>query len=71
MLDDLHQHGGIEPGQPVIAVGERGLEDRQPLALVIGHLVELEVAAGQLQRPGGHVDRGDVLDDGRRRAGPG
>jgi hypothetical protein len=27
VLDDLHQHGGVEAGQPVVAVGERGLED--------------------------------------------
>ena len=71
VLDDLHQHGGVEPGQPVVTVGERGLEDRQPLALVIGHLVELEVAGGQLQRPGGHVDRDDVLDVGVREQVPG
>ena len=63
MLDDLHQHGGIQPGQPVVAEVS-GTGKRQPLALAVGHLVEPEVAGGQLQRPGGHVDRGDVLDLG-------
>ena len=26
VLDHLHQHGGVEPGQPVVAVGQRRLE---------------------------------------------
>ena len=39
--------------------------------LLVRHLVELQVAGGQLQRPGGHVDRRDVLDARVREQVPG
>ena len=60
MLDDFHQHGGVEAGQPVVAVGQRGLEDGQALALAVRQLVQPQVPGGQLQGPGRHVDGHDA-----------
>ena len=64
VLDDLHQDGGVQILQPVVGVGQRGLEQRQPGLLPLGEPVEPEPARGVLQRSGRHVGRGDVLDGG-------
>ena len=60
VLDDLHQHGRVQSGQPVVAVSQRGLEDGQAFALPVGHSVQVQVPGGELQGPGGHVDGDDL-----------
>ncbi len=62
MLDYLHQHGGVQPSQALIAVGQCGLEDLQPGALRLRHGVEVQVTRGEPQRPGRDVGGDDPLD---------
>ena len=62
MLDDLDEHGGVQAGEPVVAVGECRLQDLQPGALPLRHRVEMQPARSDLQRSGRYVGRHDALD---------
>lgn len=66
MLDHLHEHDGVEPGQSGVPVGQGGLDQPQPRALPVGQPVELETAGGGGKRPDGYVGADDL---GERRLG--
>ncbi len=53
VLDHLHQHGRVVPGQRRIRVGQRGLPEGDP-GLVLEPLV------GDVERARGHVDADDL-----------
>ena len=67
VLDDLHQHGRVEPGEPRVPVGERGLEHGQPRPARLGHPVKAQPPRGLREGPRGHVG-GDHLGERARRA---
>ena len=66
VLDDLHQHGGVEPGQPRVAVGQRGLSSRSRSRWRSGIRSRRSRRGGDLQRAVRHVDADDL---GERRVG--
>ena len=51
VLDDLHQHGRVQPGQPLVGVGQRRLEQRQPLPLPRPASGRCAAAGRPFQRP--------------------
>ena len=51
VLDDLDERRGVEARQPRVAVGQRAVEELDPLALALGHPVEPQAPRGDLQRP--------------------
>ncbi len=65
VLDDLHQHGRVEAGEPVVLVGQGALEELDPVGLTLAHPVDPQPARGALERPGRHVG----ADDPRERRG--
>ena len=68
MLHDLGQDGGVEPGQPRVAVGQCGLDQFEPLDDPVddpvGASVEPQPAAGRRQRLERHVRADDPGEDG-------
>ena len=60
VLDDLHQHRRVVAAQPVVAVGQRRLEQRDPAALPLGQPVQPQPALGHLQRARRHVGADDL-----------
>ena len=62
MLDHLHQHRGVQARQPLVAIGQRRLEDPDPAALLLGHPLQAQPPPGDFQRPRRHVDGDDQLD---------
>ncbi|BDH55430.1 hypothetical protein MTP03_03690 [Tsukamurella sp. PLM1] len=50
VLDHLHEHRRIEGCEAVVLVGESGLEQVDPAALALGHVVEMQALRGALQR---------------------
>ena len=64
VLDDLHQHGRVVAGVPLVLVGQRALEQLDALGLALAHPLHLQSSGGVLQRP-----RRDVAarDAGERR----
>jgi hypothetical protein len=62
VFDHLHQHRHIQTGQPVVAVGQRRLEQFDAGTLQLAHPVELQPAGRDLQRPRRYVDGDNALD---------
>ena len=60
VLDDLHQHRRVEAAQPVVAVGQRGLQQRDPAALTLGQPVQAQPALGEPSARGRDVDPDDL-----------
>ncbi len=60
MLDDLHEHRGVEAGEAVVAIRQRSLQQPQALALALVHPLQAEAPCGDLQGPGRHVHADDL-----------
>ena len=56
VLDDLGGRGHIEASQPGVGVGQRALQQLDPLPASLRHRVELETLLGSLQSPYRDVD---------------
>ena len=61
MLDDLDQRRRVKPDQALVAVGQRALQETDPLSLRVVHLVELEPARGLLECADADIDAEDQL----------
>ena len=62
VLDHLHQHGRVVASQPVVAIGQRTLEQLQSSSLALVHPVEAQPPCRGLQGAGRHVHADDVAE---------
>jgi hypothetical protein len=59
MFDHLDEHSRIKAAQPLIAVGQRTLDEADPRSLRVVHVVQLEPAGGLLERTDAYVGADD------------
>ena len=50
VFDHLDEGCGVEARQPTVTVGQCGLQQGQTLALALGHALDVQSVAGDLQR---------------------
>ncbi len=64
VFDDLHEHGGVVAGEARVLVGERALEQLDPLGLALAHPLQSQPAGRRLQGTGRDVGADDAREGG-------
>ncbi len=62
VLDHLDDRSGLVAGEPPVSIHEGTLEELDALPLLLGHLLEPEPIAGDLQGSMRHVDADDLVE---------
>ncbi len=60
MLDDLHEYRRVKAPQPLVHIGQCGLDQSDPLPRPVGQPVQPQPALRQRQRPNRHVRTDDL-----------